>query len=300
MKNRKKTKIQSCCKFLALIIFILAVSISHAQQSVPEGQVYTDTIINKKEKRKKERAELKQSNLRHFIFLGSVYAWLKTQVSFELLDGLLSANIGLEENLGFIDKRIFYTGAYVYRATPRSGLYVQYYGINRSRIWTNKNEFIFLRDTIPSGLKTTAYFNTQVVSAGYLLSLLKAPEAFLGAYFNVFVIFLRTGVRSDIGNIDLGFKLDAPLPNFGLIAIFRLTRWLYFDANFGYFSLNAKYFGGAIFDLDVGLTVAVTKWLGLSVAYQEFDVNIYFPNKIVNTVVDYNFRGPSFVLRANF
>jgi len=35
------------------------------------------------------------------------------------------------------------------------------------------------------------------------------------------------------------------------------------------------------------------RWLGISLSYQEFDVRCLFPEDKVNTVVDYNFRGPS-------
>ncbi len=290
----------SYIRVVYLLVLVLGPYILNAQITDVELQNHKDDTLFKKELRKQEKVSLKNSHQRNLVFLSLVNASLKTQVSFELLDGLFSANVGLEQNLGLPDQSVFFTGAYIYRATPRSGIYLQYYGINRTKNWQTEKELIFLADTIPSGLQTTTYFNTQVFSGGYLFSILRDPHAFLGVYFNVFVIFLKTGVKSDVGNIDLGFNLGAPLPNLGLLAVFKLSQWLQFNADVGFFSLSTKNFGGSIYDLDVGLTFKVAKFLGLSIAYQEFDVSIYFPNNEINTVVDYNFRGPSITIRGNF
>ncbi len=256
--------------------------------------------LSRKEVRKINNAEMKQSNSQLFVNLSYVFAKLNTTASFELPSGLLTAKLGLEENLGLPDVRNFITGSFIYRATLRSGIYMTYYGINREKSWQIDKDIIFLNDTIHAGSKTKAYFNTQVISTGYLFAVLKDPNTFLGAYLNIYVMMLNTGVKSDLQNRNLGVKMTAPLPNFGLVAMFRLTNWLSLDANIGFFSLHTKTFGGTIYDLNISFLFNATKWLGFNLSYQEFDINVFFPSNTINTNIDYNFRGPALGVQVKF
>jgi hypothetical protein len=252
----------------------------------------TDSLSNR-EQRDIRRIELKQSKTKCYIGAAIVVASLQTKVSFESPEGLLSANVGLEKHLGLPSERIFYTAGFRYRFTPASGIYATYYGINRKEERVTSQEIIFLKDTIKAGQHLTAWFNTQVISAGYMLSILQDPKAFLGLFINVSLMNINTGVKSDIGKIDQKVKLIAPFPNFGVIADFRLLRWLSFAGDIGFFSLHTDSFGGTIYDVKVGLAAKPVKWLGLSLAYQEFDINLFFPVDKITVRADYNFRGPA-------
>lgn len=113
-------------------------------------------------------------------------------------------------------------------------------------------------------------------------------------------MFLESGVKSDIGSINANVKMAAPLPNFGLLASFRLTKWLNMNGGVGFFSLNTKDFGGSLYNFDISLMTKPVRWLGISLSYQEFDVRVLFPSDEINTVVDYNFRGPALGLSFIF
>ena len=256
-------------------------------------QVKNADSLSRSEHREIRRTELKQSKTRCNIYTGMVFAWLQTQVSFESPSGLLSVNIGLEKHLGLPSQKTFYTAGLRYRFTPTSGIYALYYGINRQGERSTTEDIIFIHDTIKAGKKVTAWLNTQVVSVGYLLSVMQDPKAFLGLFFNVSLMKISTGVQSDIFHIDEKAEVLAPLPNFGVIADFRLYKWLHFAANIGFFSLHTDSYGGNIYDLNVGLAAKPVKWLGLSLAYQEFDVNLFFPVDKITVRAEYNFRGPA-------
>jgi len=256
-------------------------------------QVKNADSLSRSEHREIRRTELKQSKTRCNIYTGMVFAWLQTQVSFESPSGLLSANIGLEKHLGLPSQKTFYTAGLRYRFTPTSGIYALYYGINRQGERSTTEDIIFIHDTIKAGKKVTAWFNTQVVSVGYLLSVMQDPKAFLGLFFNVSLMKISTGVQSDIFHIDEKVEVFALLPNFGVIADFRLLRWLSFAGDIGFFSLHTDSFGGTIYNLKVGLAAKPVKWLGLSLAYQEFDVNLFSPVDKITFRADYNFRGPA-------
>ena len=113
-------------------------------------------------------------------------------------------------------------------------------------------------------------------------------------------MMLKTGIKSNTDELDARAGLLAPLPNFGLLVVFKLTKWLYLDGTVGFFSLHTKTLGGAIHNYDVSLIFKPVRWLGFNVSYKEFDVNIFFPSEGINTTIDYNFRGPSLGISLYF
>jgi len=214
-----------------------------------------DSLTRAQTKKLKKEA-FRETDRRSFFKIGAVNARLDTKVEFDILDDLLTAKVGLEDNLGLPGKRAFLTAVFIHRFTPASGIYVNYYGINRTENHVTKLDIIFHKDTIPKGTASSVFFNTQVLSTGYLLSLTQDPNAFLGAYFNMYVMWLKTGVNSDIGNIDTEVSFAAPLPNFGLVAMFRLNSWLHLEGNVGFFSLKMNDFDGTLFDVNISLNVS--------------------------------------------
>jgi len=256
-----------------------------------EDQQLSD-IDSIRELKAMQNKEFRKDHRNIFLNAGSVFADLNTGVTFDLANGLFSVNLGLEDPLGLPEKRTFFNASLFYRISPVSGLYVQYYGIDRKKSFSIGSDIIFLRDTIPSGTMSMAYFDTRVISAGYMLSILQDPDAFLGAFFNIYLMQLETGVRSDIGNINSKVGLIAPLPNLGLNGMFKLADWLYLDWTVGFFSLHTADFSGSLYDLNATLNFRPAKWLGVGLSYQEFNVRVEFPEKGINTTVDYNFRGP--------
>jgi hypothetical protein len=262
----------------------------------------TDTTHHeiKKAQQEKEKQDLKDSHSRANIRLSSVFATLKTEASFDVRNGILSATLSLEDNLGLPDTKSFFTSSLMYRFTPRSGLFMQYYGLNRSVTQTTDQEYYFLNDTIPAGTSGTAYFNTQVGSAGYLLSILKDSDAFLGAYFNVYMMFIKTGFDSDIGRLRSNVDFTAPFPSFGVVALFRITDWFHIGGEIGFFNLQLSTFGGNMYSFDIALDFKPVHWLGLTLSYQSFDIDVYFPSDKINSNVEYNFRGPALGLSFMF
>jgi hypothetical protein len=193
-----------------LIITLFIFQTVQAQNSLPiEIGLAKDTLKtkeNKQAERAREKLDLRHSHQRFKIKLDNVYASLDTEVSFQINDGILTASLGLEQNLGLADQKYFFAGSFQYRITPRSGIYAEYYGINRQETNVTDQDYIFMKDTIPAGLNITAFFNTQVISAGYMLSILRDPNAFLGLYFNVYFMMLDTGIKSENYSFNPNFK----------------------------------------------------------------------------------------------
>ena len=290
--------------YIAIIIMLItSAGLQAATGNYSSIEISKDTLKTKesrKAKKKKEKLELRHSHSRFSIKMDYVFANLDTKATFQINDGIFNVSIGLEDNFGLPGQKNFFTGSFSYRITPRSGIYALYYGINRQESHVADQDYYFLDDTIPAGTSITSFFNTQVISAGYMLSILKNPDAYLGAYFNIYFMMLETGVYSNSKTIDADVGLLAPLPNFGLLVAFRLTDWLYLDGSIGFFSLQTKDFGGAIHNYDVSLVFRPIHWLGINLSYKQFDVNVNFLSNNIETVIDYNFKGPSLGLSFIF
>ena len=253
-----------------------------------------DTLLRKEQKRDlrlQRRLELKESHQRTFIKGAYMLAFLHTTATFEIAGGILNARLDLEKNFGLSDRQFFFTGSFLHRFTPKSGTYLEYYGINRSKSSVLKEDVIFLRDTIPAGTSIESFFRTKVVSLGYLYTLVENPNAFLGCYLNIYLMNVRTGVKSEFFRFDEEVGITAPVPALGVLGLFKITPWLKLDAGVGYFSLDTRNFGGRVNNLNARLNFHPLRWLGVSLGYQEFDVEVYFPSDDVNTIIEYHFAG---------
>ncbi len=255
----------------------------------------------RKKKRAGEKKELKDTHSRFLLKYDYVFANLKTRVTFSGPNGILNLSLGLEDNLGLSSLASFSSLAFVYRITKRSGLYANYYGINRNKTFTNLNELAFLDDTIPAGSSVTTYFNTQIASAGYIFSALSKPDAYLGFYANLYVIFLNTGFKTENERRSAELIYTMPLPNFGFVGYFKLTKWLLSYGSMGVFSLNTKDYGGVIYNLSLSLGFKPTNWLSVNISYKEFNIRLYDNiKKQIDAIVEYNFNGPAIGLTFKF
>jgi len=213
---------------------------------------------------------------------------------------LLRAQIDFEDHLGLASSQWFFSFNVIYRITPSIGIFSMYYGLNRENPVSLEEDRIFLGDTLKAGTLVNSYFNTKVLSLGYLLSILKEDRAFLGAYFNVYMMKINTGIESEVFNYSKTVDFFAPLPNLGLAMAFELTPWLTFSGNIGMFFANLETISGSIHDISTSLSFNPTPWLGFSLGYNIFDVRVQVPDSNFSTIIDYNFSGPSFGLTFRF
>jgi hypothetical protein len=215
-------------------------------------------------------------------------------MDFNISGTVFHAVVGLENNLKLPDNSVIASGSFFWRFTPGSGLYINYYGLNRQVSHTTGHDLPWGGDTIPAGTDYNFFFNTQVISAGYVFSILKSPQAYLGAYFNVYMMLIRTGFTGEnLQLTDASLNATVPLPNVGLITLFRLTHWLELSGNIGVFTLYTDALGGYIQDIKLALVFKVTPWMAFSASYKKFFVHALFPRTAVNTVVEYDFKGPA-------
>lgn len=246
------------------------------------------------------RKKVHDEHRRVFIGVNYTFSNLKTIVSFQPPDDIVTVSLRLESDLRLPDQDEFFTANFLGRITPRSSIYAKYYGINRRSNFSADRDYVFLNDTIPAGTSISPFFNTQVVSFGYMYTALSTPEAFLGFYFNVYLLSLTTGIDSNLGDVEAKLSQTLPLPDLGFLGKFEINPWLEFKASAGFFGLRIEDFGGRLYDLNVGLLFRPAKWVSFEVGYQEFDILVDFLERNLETTVRYNFRGPSVGLKFSF
>ena len=230
---------------LLLLVMCLAISLNSIGQ---ERNISTATdTVSKKEKRKEAKKEFSLKP-RFRLNVSGVYSFLDTYIRFETPNNVLGVKISLEENLGLVNSKSFATSSFTYRITRRSGIYTSYYGLNRNTTYITNNDIPYLDEMIAQGSEINDYFNTQVASLGYMYSILAEHDTFLGAYFNIYFMTLKTGVNSNEINLNEEIKLMAPLPNIGLVMYFKIYKWLGLGANMGTFFLSTQGLSGKLYN----------------------------------------------------
>ena len=296
----KITMIQYTCRLMICILYCASgfSVLASDMKSISDR----DSLKHQEQRkivREEWRKDVEHSHDRFYISGNLFFANLNTTLKFQSQKSIISVVLGLEENLKLPSQSKFFVGSFYGRLTPRSGLVAQYYGIERNHTSITDQDYIFLEDTIPQGTEVRTYFNTQVFSFGYLLSVLSDKNTFFGIYFNVYTMMLYTGIESSLGNIETYFKATLPLPNLGLYTMLKFKPWLYLRGSVGYFALQIDDFGGYLSDFYLGLVFRPVKWLSIDTSYQTFTVNLDFPRDIT-TNVNYNFRGPAIGITFSF
>ncbi len=298
-------------KFIILLLLVFIINSVRAnnnndpfQEILSDSTKKTNHETNKLE-RKKRKVEgkklLKDTHSRFLIKYDLVFANLKTRVTVNGPKGILNLSLSLEDNLGLPSNASFSSVAFVYRATLRSGLHINYYGINRNEDFVAQEDLFFLGDTITAGSGVNTYFNTQIISAGYIYSALVKPDAYLGFYANLYLIFLKTGFKTTNESRSAELISAMPLPNFGFVGSFRLTKWLMFYGSVGVFSLHTEDYGGVINNYNISLEFIPTRWIAINLSYKEFNIRVYDNiDKEIDAIVEYNFSGPAVGLTFKF
>ena len=285
---------------MKIAIHILSILLLFSVGSFAQNEVTIDSAdkkqakIEKKAERKEKRIYERKSLTQHFrIGLTGAYADLNSTIRFEGSKGLFSTQVNFERHLGLEDRNMIIAGSFIYRITPRSGFGATFYRLYRQASTNLENDIVYEGDTLKKGLLVKGYFNTDVFTFGYLLSILKDQKSFMGAYFNLYLINVQAGIRSEVFEFDESTGLVTPLPNFGIIAAFQLKKWVGITGGIGVFALNTEGLNGAFVDFNVEVEFNPTKWLGLTVGYYFFDVTIGWPVEDFKAIINYNYTGPS-------
>lgn len=272
-----------------------------------QDSIRNDTTSNKmsvKQRRAMNKVNRKierKSFSQHFLIGGEVaFAKVHSNVRFEEPNGIFSATIDLESHLGLADDRLLFSGNFIYRITPRSGIYAYHYQIHRSNNYVLERDIVFLDDTLHVGASVKGFQNTNIFSFGYAFSILREEYAYLGLYFNIYFARVSAGVSIDGTSYSRSVSLGTPAPSFGILASFELTEWMRIAGGLGFMYLNTYDLGGSLFDGQVFLEFMPVKWLGISLGYFGLDVEMDVPVERFRSYINYRLNGPTVGLWFRF
>lgn len=235
-----------------------------------------------------------------FVAFDFVDADIETYATFAAPNSLLVAKIGLEQNLGLTNSKVFFSGNILWRITPKSSIFCSYYWIHRSKTYTINEDIPYLDKYLPKGSKVDVYFNTNVLNIGYMLTFIADKRAFLGGYFNIYLLNLKTGASSNQFTINENLNYFAPVPNFGLFSTFEIASWLELRGSLGLFYLRFDGYTEKVNDANLLANFKPTKWLGIHVGYKVFELYLMKTVRNIDTSVEYHFRGPSLGMTFRF
>jgi len=281
---------------------LMIISLSHYAYSQP-GEL-NDELKGEKaiRKLKAERARFVYKSMKpHFIVDASaMMAFLETDLAFVSNQNPFGAKISLENSLGLDDAKPLFSLVVEYRISQRSNIYGTYYGLHRESSAVVENDIPFLDIIIPKGTQISSYFSTYMASLGYMFTILNKEQTFFGAYLNLTLMNVKTGVSANGTPINKNVQLYAPLPTIGLIARFDLNDWFGLSANVGTFSVKVSDFQARINNASIMADFTATKWLTLKAGYHTFDLDVTFFKQNHDITVDYLFRGPAIGLLFRF
>lgn len=255
------------------------------------------TNIYGQEKKEKPIRDFKQELLLSGDF---VNASIETSVSFQSKNEVVSLKVGLENNLGLEKSKTFFTGNAIWRITKRSGVFASYYRLHRRKTYTVQNDIPYMDKLIPKGTTADVYFNTNMMSVGYLFTIVTDAKSFLGAYLNFYLMNLKTGIESQGFTLNENLAILAPLPNYGLVVGFKATNWLWLTSKIGMFYINLDDFTGRINDVDVSAKFKVYKWVNVNLSYKVFNIYVQTYTRDIKTILEYNVRGPALGISLRF
>lgn len=231
---------------------------------------------------------------------GFVFSKIQTSIFFTGPDNLLTLRLGLENNLGLTESKTFYSGSVLTRLTPRSGLFGSYYRIHRRKIYTLQNDLPYLEEIIPDGTQIDVYFNTNVFNVGYVLTFFSDKKSFLGGYFNVYLMNIKTGVSSQGVELNENLHFLAPLPSFGLVADFIIAPWFGLRGNVSLFYLCLNEYQEKVNDASLMADFRLAKWLYVYGGYKLFGVYVSKEVNGFEAAVEYDTNGPSVGVMLKF
>jgi hypothetical protein len=237
---------------------------------------------------------------RFYLSVSGAYAILETTIRFETLNGALGLKIKLEDHLGMSKYQTIpvFTGRI--NIKNRHNIYGLYYYLPRESSYVTKNEFEFNGQIFEVGTEIEAYYNLNSFSLGYMYEIIKDQRVNLGLFVNFYMLYLRSGVSSNLEQLNENFKLIASLPNFGAITYFKLHERFGLSGMISLFFLSLDNFSGAIHTLGGQMDFHLTRWLDLGIGYYLFNVTIEANESQFTGIFNYTYKGPFIGLGFRF
>ena len=206
------------------------------------------------------------------------------------------------------DTAILPTFAFAWRFARKHRFGASYFELDRSGSEVTETE-IRIGDTVFNvNLPISSFFDIKVLSVSYSYSVLFDRKKELALSFGLSIQDLTFGMQGTLSGGQLVQQRDdltAPLPTFGISGGYAFTdKWI-FRGQIGVFSLELDWddhdnLNGNIVDFNAAIFYKPFERFQFGLAYSDFDVDVDWTKRGKFTAINYDYRGPMFLIGANF
>lgn len=242
-----------------------------------------------------------------FVSLGTYILGTDTKVQVNGRD-LVGDKIDLEKTFGEADTNRFRVDGY-WRFADRHKLRFLWFDWNATRQKTIKEDIIFDGEVFPAEARVRYDGSFAVYELAYEYAFLRRDNYELTGSFGIHYTEISQQLKASLdvdgepvggGALKGSASVDAPLPVFGLRALWNIGGDFWLDASGQYFALSIDEYDGNLQDYRIAVTWQPRKYLGVGIGYNAFSVNVDVEKDRFNGSLDWGYRGPQIYYSASF
>lgn len=194
-----------------------------------------------------------------------------------------------------------------WRFGERHKLRAMWFDFSRSKTRTTDREIEWGDEVFPVSTEATAKTQFSIYEVAYEYAFLRRQNLELTAsggihwtqYKAKLSATLDGGVSGSREASDSA-KLDAPLPVVGVRGLWRIHRNFWLDGAVQYFALQYDIYDGRILDTRIGVLWQPSKWVGIGLGYNRFDVDVDLDDNDFRGKLEWVYDGPQLFYNVSF
>jgi hypothetical protein len=211
------------------------------------------------------------------------------------------SDVDFDDALGGGDAtRVRLDGSWRMTDSGRHKLRMFAFSMNRDNTRKFDDDITWGDGTFPADVDVKAEFEFSIIQLAYEYEFLQRDNYEVGASFGLHYTSLEASLsgQATVGEntTPVDYKNDAsvdlPLPVFGLHGLWRLPQNFWIAASAQYFALSIDEYDGSVTDYRVLLNWQPSKWLGVGLGYDVFEVDVDVEKDKFNGSLNLKYDGP--------
>ena len=256
------------------------------------------------------RAEPRDTDLltdKFYMTLGTFIVGTDTKVRVNGKDAL-GDKVDLEKTFGDSDTNRFRVDGY-WRFADRHKLRFMWFDWNYNGKRTLEQDIDFEGDTYPVGATARLSSSFTVYELAYEYAFVRRPDYEITGSFGVHYAEFSTGLRAQVSvsgealeplSLKDTARVDAPLPVFGLRALWNFGGDWWLDASGQYFALSINDYDGSLQDYRAAVVWQPRSYAGVGIGYNAFRVNVDLDTSDYRGSLDWTYFGPQVFFSVSF
>ena len=197
----------------------------------------------------------------------------------------------------------------LWRFNPRHHVRVMYTDYSRNKSNTIDQDIEWQGDTIPANATVKSHLGFSIIEAAYEYGFINNDKYELAASAGLHWTTLTASLKATVdlggggGTAEVGgpASADLPLPVLGVRGMWRMgDSDFYLDGQVQYFSMNIDNIDGSILNYRGALTWQPSKWVGIGIGYDSFNIDVNAKKDRFTGSVDWTYSGPQVFYNVSF